>query len=109
MFLVNGIKAKLIQYNRSEDNNVYDDQNKKEIYIKCCPYNVSRGIRFGVDAIPEAKGYYQVGKNIDVKNGDQLIFLKRKNATYENETFTILNVQDVWLFNRIENKIIAVK
>ena len=39
MFLVNGMKAKLRQFNRNEDNNVFDDQNYKDIYIKCCPYN----------------------------------------------------------------------
>ena len=35
MFLVNGMKAKLIQFNRSDDDNVFDDENRKEVIIKC--------------------------------------------------------------------------
>ena len=101
MFLVNGIKATLIQYNRGNNDSIYDDQNKQEKPIKVCPYDISNGIRFGIYTVPEATGYYQVGRNVDVKEGDQIIF--------RGETYTILKVQDNWLFNRIENKILAVK
>mgnify|MGYP001860300099 CR=1 FL=1 len=71
MFLVNGLKATLVQYNRNSDNSIYDDQDKQEISIKLCPYDISDGIKFG--------------------------------------TYTILKVQDNWIFNRVENKILAVK
>lgn len=110
MFVVNGMKAKLRQYNRNTDNNPYDDQDVQEVTIKCCPYDISQGIRFGIYTVPEAKGYYTVKREVDVKQGDQIIFMgKNVDPTYEGEVHTILNVQDNWLFNRIENKIIAVK
>lgn len=109
MFLINGMKATLRQYNRNTKDDAYDDQDVQEINIKCCPYDISQGIRFGIYSVPEAKGYYQVPRDIDVREGDQIIFIGRGDPTYENEIHTILNVQDNWLFNRIENKIIAVK
>lgn len=112
MFLVNGQRAKLRQFNRTSNNNVYDDQNYQEIDIKCCPYDISQGIRFGIYTVPEAKGYYQVPRYVDVKQGDQIIFVGRNendDPTFENEVHTILDVQDNWLFNRVENKILAVK
>ena len=101
MFLVNGIKATLIQYNRNSSNSIYDDQDKQEKSIKLCPYDISDGVRFGLYTVPEAKGYFQVKRTVDVKEGDQIIF--------DNKTYTILNVQDNWLYNRVENKILAVK
>lgn len=101
MFLINGLKAILIQYNREDDTSMYDDQNKKKQPIKVCPYDISNGIKFGIYTVPEATGYYQVGRKVDVKEGDQLIF--------RGETYTILKVQDNWIFNRVENKILAVK
>lgn len=106
MFLVNGMKATLIQYNRNIDNNPYDDQDKREITIKCCPYDISQGIRYGIYTIPEAKGYYQVPRHVDVREGDQIIFGGKDS---DNITHTILNVQDNYYFNRVENKILAVK
>lgn len=101
MFLVNGIKATLIQYNRGNDDSIYDDQNKVEKPIKMCPYDISNGIKFGIYTVPEATGYYQVSRKVDVKEGDQIVF--------RGETYTVLKVQDNWLFNRVENKILAVK
>ncbi len=101
MFLVNGLKAQLIQYNRNEDNSIYDDQNKALVNIKICPYDISNGLKFGIYTVPEATGYFQVGRKIDVHEGDQIVF--------ENKTYTILKVQDNWIFNRVENKILAVK
>ena len=111
MFLVNGMKAKLRQFNRNEDNNVFDDQNYKDIYIKCCPYNADQGINFGIYTVPEATGYYQVPRWVDVREGDQIIFLggRLKDTRFREQVHTILKVQDEWLFNRVENYIIAVK
>lgn len=106
MFLINGIKADLRQFNRSTNNNVYDDQQYTTIPIKCCPYDIAQGIRFGIYSVPEATGYYQVPRTIDVRKGDQLIF---KGKDSDEIVHTILKVQDNWLFNRIENKILAVK
>ena len=108
MFLVNGMKAKLRQFNRDEDNNVFDDQNYKEFFIKCCPYNVDESIKFGIYTHPEATGYYQVPRWVDVKEGDQIIFLGNRGVI-EERVHTILEVKDEWLFNRVENKILAVK
>lgn len=108
MFLVNGMKAKLRQFNRDEDNNVFDDQNYKEIVIKCCPYNADESINFGIYTHPEATGYYQVPRWVDVKEGDQIIFLGHRGVI-EERVHTILQVKDEWLFNRVENKILAIK
>ena len=108
MFLVNGMKAKLRQFNRDEDDNIYDDQNYKEIFIKCCPYNTDESINFGIYTHPEATGYYQVPRWVDVKEGDQIIFLGNRGVI-EERVHTILQVKDEWLFNRVENKILAVK
>ena len=112
MFLINGMKAKLIQENRTEENNVFDDENKtKEVVIKICPYNVEQSINYGIYTVPEATGYYQVPRWVDVREGDQIILLepRKKDSRYREQTHTILKVQDNWLFNRVENYIIAVK
>lgn len=113
MFLVNGQKAILRQFNRNNNNNVFDDQDYTEITIKCCPYDIDQGIKFGIYSVPEAIGYYQVPRYIDVKEGDQIIFIGRnirgEQPVYERKEHTILKVQDNWLFNRIENYILAVK
>lgn len=106
MFLVNGIKATLRQFNRTSNDNVYDDQNYKEITIKCCPYDVDQAVRFGIYTVPEATGYYQVPRWVDVREGDQIIL----QGKYSNGiVHTVLKVQDEWIFNRVENYIIAVK
>ena len=106
MFLVSGIKATLRQFNRIDNDSVYDDQNYKETTIKCCPYNVDQAIRFGIYTVPEATGYYQVPRWVDVREGDQIIL----QGKYSNGiVHTILKVQDEWIFNRVENYIIAVK
>lgn len=109
MFLVNGMKAKLRQFNREENNNVFDDQNYKDIYIKCCPYNADQGINFGIYTVPEATGYYQVHRWVDVREGDQIMFLGPDGEIINDRVHTILKVQDEWLFNRVENKILVVK
>lgn len=101
MFLTNGMKATLIQNNRSNDNSPYDDQDKKSVDIVVCPYNVDQAVRFGVYTVPEAKGYFIVKNTVDVKEGDQLVF--------NDITYSILDVQDNWMWNKIANFIIAVK
>ena len=112
MFLVNGMRATLRKFNRTAENVPYDDQNYIEVPIKVCPYDISQGINFGIYTVPEATGYYQVKRTEDVRQGDQLIFLGRNepdDETVDNQVHTVLNVQDNWLFNRVENKIVAVK
>lgn len=101
MFIVNGINAQLIQFNRNNKNSIYDDQDQQTVSIKVCPYDMSDAIKFGLYTVPEAKGYFQVKRNVDVEEGDQIVF--------NGKNYTVLNVQDNWLFNRVENKILAVK
>ena len=68
MFNVNGFKATLIQNNRTTTNeDYYDDQNKKEVQIKVCPYNVDQAIKFGEYTTPEATGYFITKAKTDVK------------------------------------------
>ena len=105
MFLINGIKCTLRQFNRVENNNPYDDQNYKDVSIKCCPYDIDQSMSFGIYTIPEATGYYQVPRWVDIREGDQIIF-KTGNREIVH---TILKVQDEWIFNRIENYIAAVR
>lgn len=106
MFIVNGLKATLYQFNRTADDNPFDDQNYKTITIKCCPYDISQGIRYGIYTVAEAKGYYQVPRYVDVREGDQIVFTGKDGDQIKH---TILNVQDNWLFNRVENKVLAIK
>lgn len=75
MFLVRSQKAILRQYNRTKNTSPFDDQNYRDIIIKCCPYDADSVVRFGVYTVEEAKGYYQVPRNIDVKAGDQIHFI----------------------------------
>ena len=106
MFLINGMKATLIKYNREESNKYYDDQNKEEVTIKVCPYDVEQAIKFGIYTTPESTGYYQVSRFVDVREGDQLIFLGKYS---DGIVHTVLRVEDNWLFNRVENYILVVK
>jgi hypothetical protein len=102
MFNVNGFKATLIQNNRTTtSDDYYDDQDKKEVEIKVCPYNVDQSIRFGEYTVPEATGYFIVKAGIDVKEGDELII--------GDHTYSILDIQDNWIWNKIANIILAVK
>lgn len=101
MFIVNGMKAKLIKFSRNNDNSIYDDEDTQEENIKVCPYNVDDAIRFGIYTVPEATGYFQVHRKLDIRNGDQIIF--------RNKNYTVLKVQESWIFNRVENKMVAVK
>lgn len=101
MFNMNGFNATLIQNNRSEENSFYDDQDKKEVNIKVCPYNVDLSVKFGIYTVPEATGYFIVKGNTPVKVGDQLII--------DGRTFSIIDLKDNWIWNKIANIIIAVK
>lgn len=102
MFNVNGFKATLVQNNRNTDADAYyDDQDKKEIEIKVCPYNVDQAVRFGEYTTPEATGYFIVKSGTDVKEGDELIINGR--------TYSILKVADSWIWNKIANIVLAVK
>ena len=101
MYNVNGKIATLIQYNRNDENSIYDDEDKKELDIVVCPYNVDQAIRFGIYTMPEATGYFIIKSKVDVREGDQLIF--------NNQEYTILKVQDNWIWNKLANISIAVK
>ena len=100
MFNVNGMAATLIQNNRGTST-FYDDQDKTEVDIKVCPYNVDQAVKFGLYTIPEATGYFIVKAGTDVKEGDQIIF--------NDITYSILKVQDNWVWNKIANISLAVK
>lgn len=101
MFLTNGIKATLIQYNRNNEDSIYDDEDQKTMTIKVCPYNVDNAVNFSTYTTPEATGYFITKRQYDVQEGDQLKFM--------NKTYTVLKVMDGWQFNRIENYVLAVK
>lgn len=102
MYNVNGKVATLVQFNRTnDDENIYDDQDTKELDIVVCPYNVDQAVRFGIYTVPEATGYFIIKSKVDVREGDQLIF--------NDEKYTILKVQDNWIWNKIANISIAVK
>lgn len=101
MYNVNGMDATLIQYNRNESESIYDDQDKQEVDIVVCPYNVDQAIQFGINTIPEATGYFIIKNDVDVKEGDQI--------TFKGETFTILHVKDNWIWNKLANISVAVK
>ena len=101
MFNVNGISAVLIQNNRNDENSYYDDQDKQEVDIVVCPYNADMSIKFGEYTVAQAKGYFIVKNNVDVKEGDQLIV--------GNRTFSIIDVKDSWIWNKVANIVLAVK
>lgn len=101
MFNVNGIDAVLIKNNRNDEDSIYDDQDKEEENVVVCPYNVDQTVKFGTYTVPEATGYYILKNCVDVREGDQLIF--------NEKTYSILKVQDNWLWNKIANFTVAVK
>lgn len=100
MFLVNGKKATLIQYNRNSSG-VYDDEDKQTTTCIICPYNQDFSIVFGTYTIPEATGYFIVKRATNLKEGDQIVF--------GGKTYTILKVKDNWIWNKIESYTVAVK
>ena len=100
MFTMNGFKATLIQNNRNESS-VYDDQDKQEIEIKVCPYNVDESVSFGEYTTAQATGYFIVKSNVDVREGDEIVI--------NNRTFSIIDLKDNWIWNKVANIILAVK
>lgn len=100
MFLTNAMKGTLTQYNRGVSG-VYDDEDKKTIPCQLCPYNQDIRVAFGTYSVPEAKGYFILKVNVNVKEGDQI--------TFNGNTYTIIEVKDNWLWNHIENYTVAVK
>lgn len=111
MFLVNGMKATLRLFDRVPNTGVYDDQNFTTKTIKVCPYDIAQGIKFGIYTVPGATGYYTVKRTEDIREGDQIIFINglTDSGDIKNQVHTVLKVQDNWLFNRVENKIVAVQ
>ena len=112
MILVNSQLATLRQFNRTDDNQYFDDQNYKDISIKVVPYDVDDLIKFGIYTIPEAKGFFMVNRNVDVRKGDQIMFKGKflnKNIELVDKKLTVIEVKDSWIFNRLENQIVIVK
>lgn len=101
MFLVNGFKAKLIQFNRNGTSLAYDDEDKQSVDIKLIPYNADDSIKFGTYSVPEATETFMIRRNVDVKEGDQI--------EYNNKVYTIQKVAERWIYNRIEYKLVYVK
>ena len=100
MFITNGMPCVLVKNNR-ETSGYYDDQDKVEENIVCCPYNADITDRFGIYTVPEAEGFFILKNCVDVKEGDQLIIGDR--------TFSIIKVKDNWIWNKIANYTVAVK
>lgn len=100
MFNMNGIPAVLIQNNRNQSS-YYDDQDKQEVNIVACPFNVDQTVQFGMYTVPEATGYFILKNCVNAKEGDQIIVGGR--------TFSILHVKDNWIWNKLANVTVAVK
>jgi hypothetical protein len=101
MFLVRGQKAKLVQYNRNGRSLAYDDEDKNTIDIEVIPYNVDDEVSFGTYTEPNAVGSFIVRRQVDVKEGDEII--------WNNRTYSIVRLADKWIYNRIEYKVAHVK
>lgn len=102
MFNVNGMPAVLIQNNRtSTSDDYYDDQNKQKVNIIVCPYNADVSVKFGTDTIAQAKGYFIVKGDTPVKEGDQI--------RIGDKTFSIIDLKDNWIWNKVANITLAVK
>lgn len=101
MYNINGMNATLIQYNRTENDSIYDDKNSKEVDIVVCPFSVDMAIQYGIYTVPEATGYFIIKNDVDVRQGDQISF--------KGNTFTILEVKDNWIWNKLANISVAVK
>lgn len=101
MFLVNGFKAKLRQFNRNGTSLAYDDEDMQEIDIKVIPYNADEAIKFGTYTEPDATGSFIVRRDVDLKEGDQILI--------GNKEYTIVKWADKWIYNRIEYKVAWVK
>ena len=100
MFLVNGKKA-LLKHYLGSNNDIYDDERTISTEIVLCPYNQDLSIQFGKYSVPNATGYFIIKRANDVKEGDQI--------EYQGKTFTILEVRDNWIWNKVESFTVAVK
>ena len=101
MYLFNPKKAQLIRKNRNTDY-VYDDEDVEEsISLDVIPYNVDQAIRYGIYTVSEATGYFIIRHNADIREGDLI--------TFNNRQYSVLKVQDNWIFNKIESIEVAVK
>ena len=102
MYLFNPMKAQLIRKNRSTEDFVYDDEDKETpIDLDVIPYNVDQAIRYGIYTVPEATGYFIIRHYVDIKEGDMILFADRQ--------YSVLDVQDNWIFNKLESIEVAVK
>lgn len=101
MYIVNGMEAILCMRNRKQISGYYDDEDIKKVAIKVCPFGVDKLISFGLCTVPEATGYFMVHRGARVEEGDQIKFKKNE--------YSVLKVQECWIFNRVEFKVIAVK
>lgn len=101
MFNVTGVDAVLVQRNRTENNDVYDDENKQSVTIQITPINADMAIKYGTYTIPQATHYFVTKGNVDVKEGDEL--------EYDNQTYSIIGVNDNWIWNHLANIVLVVK
>ena len=101
MFLVNGFKADLLQFNRNGKSLAYDDEDIQKKPITVIPYNVDDTVNFGTYTVPEATGSFMLRRNVDIKEGDQI--------EYNNKVYTVLKIAEKWIYNRIEYKVAWVK
>lgn len=111
MILMNTQKATLIKRNRL-NSGIFDDEDMQISIIKVVPYTVDIAVRFGAYTIPEATGYFQVGRSVDIKEGDQIQFVGKflnTDLDLTKRTLSVIKVEDAWLFNRVEYKWVAVK
>lgn len=97
MYLATPQTATLKKYRSS---GVYDDESTTDVTIDVIHYNTDLAVRFGIVTVPQAKGYF-IARNIDAKEGDQIVF--------NSHTYTIIQVNDRWQFNKITNKVLVVK
>lgn len=102
MYLFNPKKAQLIQKNRDTINTEYDDEDiEQSIDIDVIPYNVDQAISYGIYTVPEATGYFIVRNKVDIREGDMIIF--------NNRQYSVLEIVDSWIFNRVESIEVVVK
>jgi len=115
MLLVNGFNATWYKFNTENSDELYDDVNStdkkiiKQQNIKLCPFPAADGIKFGKYTHPEATGYYVVNGSNKIEPGDQLEIIKRDGSGLQKQKLTVLKVQDYWIFNRAESRMVAVK
>ena len=105
MILMNTQKATLIKRNRL-NSGIFDDEDMQISTIKVVPYTVDIAVRFGAYTIPEATGYFQVGRSVDIQFVGKFL---NTDLDLTKRTLSVIKVEDAWLFNRVEYKWVAVK